>query len=205
MVLNKADLIKKFNKQAPMYERNRKAHALGPWRSRLLRSARGKILEAAVGAGANFPFYKKDLVEEIMAVDFSPEMLRKAKAASQELGIPATFMESDMDDLSFPPDTFDTIVSTLSLCSYADPLLVLNQFNRWCRKSGSILLLEHGLSSNSLLAFAQKRLEPVLYRFSGCHHDRDMMRIIESSELEIVSVQHYWAGCMHLVWAVPGK
>lgn len=188
-----------------MYERNRKAYTLGHWRSRLLRFSRGKVLEAAVGAGANFPFYNKDLVEEVTAVDFSSEMLRRAKEASQEYGIRATFMESDMDHLSFPPDSFDTIVSTLSLCSYEDPLRVLNQFNRWCRRDGNILLMEHGLSSNFLLAFAQRVLDPIIFRVEGCHHNRDMMKIIESSDLVMTTAQHYWAGCIHLVWAHPNK
>ncbi|QQE72809.1 class I SAM-dependent methyltransferase [Brevibacillus composti] len=203
--MNKADQIKKFSQQAAMYERNRRAYTLGHWRRRLLREARRNVLEAAVGAGANFPFYDRELVDNVTTVDFSPEMLRKAKQAAREFGIPATFLESDMDRLSLAPDSFDTIVSTLSLCSYEDPLAVLNQFNRWCRKDGNILLMEHGLSSNFLLACAQKALDPLIYRIEGCHHNRDMMKIVDRSDLVLVKSEHYWAGCIHLIWAKPSK
>ncbi|USG63555.1 class I SAM-dependent methyltransferase [Brevibacillus ruminantium] len=203
--MNKADRIKKYSRQAAMYERNRKAHSLGQWRSRLVQSARGRVLEAAVGAGANFPFYPKEMVDEVVAVDFSPEMLRKAKEAAKEYGIPTTFMESDMDHLSFPPDSFDTIVSTLSLCSYEDPLTVLHQFNHWCRSGGNILLMEHGLSSNRLLAIAQQSLDPLILRIEGCHHNRDIMNIVDRSDLRLKTAEHYWAGCIHLIWAEPNK
>jgi ubiquinone/menaquinone biosynthesis C-methylase UbiE len=43
------------------------------WRRRLLQEVEGKVLELAVGAGANFPFYPQDV--DITAVDFSQQIL----------------------------------------------------------------------------------------------------------------------------------
>lgn len=97
------------------------------------------------------------------------------------------------------------MVSTLSLCGYEDPVQVLNLFNRWCKKDGRILLMEHGISSVLPLAWLQKVLDPVAYRLVGCHQKRDIMDIIRSSDVVVERAEHHWAGTVHLVWAKPGN
>jgi ubiquinone/menaquinone biosynthesis C-methylase UbiE len=199
--VNRQDLIRKFDKQARLYEKRRKKQAQGKWRRKLISAAKGKVLEVAVGAGANFPFYGHGL--EITAVDFSPEMLRKAKEAAAEYRLRADLILSDVERLDFPPESFDTVVSTLSLCSYEDPVRVLSRFNRWCKRDGRILLMEHGVSSAYPLAWLQKVLNPLAYRWVGCHQNRDIMDIIRSSGILVERAEHLWAGTIHLVWARP--
>ncbi|WP_420908713.1 class I SAM-dependent methyltransferase [Brevibacillus humidisoli] len=71
-------------------------------------------------------------------------MIREARQAADDYGRKVEFIQADAADLSFPDDSFDTVVSTLSLCSYRNPEQILTLFHRWCRKGGRILLLEHG-------------------------------------------------------------
>lgn len=201
--MNGNDLIKKFDRQARMYEKRRKRQDLKAWRQKLLQTAKGAVLEVAVGAGANFPYYHSHV--EVTAVDFSPEMLKRAKEAAREYGIKADFIQADVESLAFAPDSFDTVVSTLSLCGYKDPMRMLRQFNRWCKKDGNILLMEHGISSNIVIASLQNALDPFAYRMAGCHQNRDMIHIIRSSGLRIEQVERYWMGMVHLVWAKPYK
>jgi ubiquinone/menaquinone biosynthesis C-methylase UbiE len=201
--VKRSDLIRTFDRQARWYEKKRRRQELKAWRQKLLHTAKGNVLEVAVGAGANFPYYPPDAL--VTAVDFSPEMLKKAKQAADECGMRATFIQSDVESLNFPPDSFDTVVSTLSLCGYDDPCHVLSLFNRWCKKDGRILLMEHGISSNPALAVLQKALDPLAYRLIGCHQKRDMMRIIQSSGICIEKAEHYFANVVHLVWAKPNK
>ncbi len=199
--MNRQDLIRKFDKQARWYDKRRKKQAQGEWRRKLIRAAKGKVLEVAVGAGANFPFYGQEV--EITAVDFSPEMLRKAKEAAAEYRLKANFILADVESLTFPPESFDTVVSTLSLCGYEDPVRVLSLFNRWCKRDGRILLMEHGISFVFPLAWLQKALDPLAYRWVGCHQNRDIMDIIRASGILVERAEHYWAGTVHLVWAKP--
>lgn len=201
--MDQTELIRKFDAQARMYEKKRKKQELGAWRKKLLRAASGKVLEVAVGAGANFPFYDPDV--EITAVDFSGEMLKKAREAAREHGLKAEFIQADLESVEFSPDSFDTVVSTLSLCGYQDPIRVLNQCSGWCKKDGRILLMEHGISNNAVIASLQKALDPLAYRMIGCHHNRDMMQIIQSSGIVVEKVERYWAGMIHLIWARPDK
>ncbi|MBO8163570.1 MAG: class I SAM-dependent methyltransferase [Brevibacillus sp.] len=196
-------LIRLFDKQASWYEKKRKRQELGFFRQQLLRSAKGKVLEVAAGAGANFAYYPRDV--ELTAVDFSPEMLIRAREVARESDRMVTFIQADVESLAFAPDSFDTVVSTLSLCAYQDPVQVLRQCCRWCRKEGRILLLEHGLSSWRSIAFLQKAADPLAYRMIGCHQNRDIMQILRSSGLLIERAERFWAGMVHLIWARPDK
>ncbi|GIQ64786.1 SAM-dependent methyltransferase [Paenibacillus cisolokensis] len=175
---------------------------LGHLRRKLLGSAHGQVLELGVGAGANFPVYPQGV--ELTAVDFSPAMLEKAKTAGNRLyGLNITYIEGDVDRLVLPEQSFDTVVSTLSLCAYRNPENVLHNLNRWCKPGGQILLMEHGLSSNKAIALAQNILDPLAYRIAGCHHNRDIMGLIQASPLRIVKAEHYMSGMLHLVWCLP--
>lgn len=201
--MEKSKLVRKFDRQARMYEKQRKRKNLGDLRGQLLQQAEGKVLELAVGAGANFAYYSSDV--QVTAVDFSPQMLEKAKDAAEEQGIHTEFMLSDIETLDFPENTFDTIVSTLSFCSYEHPVQMFNHLSRWCKPQGRILLMEHGISVNPVFAFVQKVIDPVHYKLIGCHQKRDMLRLIQDSDLQIRKVEGHWQGIFHLIWASPGS
>lgn len=200
--MDKQKLIRKFDRQARMYERQRKKDNLGNWRRQLLQQAEGNVLELAVGAGANFAYYSPNV--QVTAVDISPQMLEKAKGAAKEQGIYTEFMLSDIEALDFPENSFDTIVSTLSFCGYEHPIQMFNKLQRWCKPQGRILLMEHGISFNPVLAFFQKVIDPVHYKLIGCHQKREMLRLIQDSKLEIQKVESHWKGIFHLIWATPG-
>jgi ubiquinone/menaquinone biosynthesis C-methylase UbiE len=54
-------LIRKFDKQAKVYELRRKKRSEKKWREKLIICAKGRVLEVGVGAGANFLFIPKML------------------------------------------------------------------------------------------------------------------------------------------------
>jgi ubiquinone/menaquinone biosynthesis C-methylase UbiE len=201
--MSKERLIRKFDKQARIYEVRRKRKSEREWREKLITCVKGRVLEVSVGAGANFHFYPKDV--QVTAVDFSVEMLNKANQAATEIGIQAEFIHSDVESLMFPDDSFDTIVSTLSFCGYADPHKVLGAFQNWCKRDGQILLLEHGISSNRIIGGLQTIVDPLFKKVVGCHLKRDMVQILQQSNLLINKMEHYMFGAVHLVWASPNK
>lgn len=141
----------------------------------------------------------------VTGVDFSPEMIKSAKKTALDCQINMDLLQMDVDDLSFESGTFDCIVSTLTMCGYPDPVKVLNNFNNWCRKDGTILLMEHGISSNFFLSSAQKVGDPLFRKFSGCHLDRDILRMVEESNLKIDFTKSYWLDIINLIWAKPSN
>ncbi|AOZ91222.1 class I SAM-dependent methyltransferase [Paenibacillus crassostreae] len=199
--MEKQKLIRIFDKQATQYEKKRENPEQHRWRQHLLSHAKGEVLELAVGAGANFPFYPPAI--KVTATDFSDTMLEKAKRAAKQYHIDGEFLCSDIEEMNFSDQSFDTIVSTLSFCSYDNPSMVLDKINRWCRPDGQILLMEHGISSNLAFSTVQKVLNPLLYRAYGCHHTRNIMELIRESGLKINKVESYWLNTVHLIWANP--
>ncbi|WP_428911683.1 class I SAM-dependent methyltransferase [Niallia sp. Krafla_26] len=202
-MMKKGQLIKKFDKQAVKYSRMRKNQEQNKWRKQIFQSVRGKTLEVAVGAGMNFSFYPQDI--EYTGVDFSSKMIEHAKETAKKYEVNSTFMESDVECLNFPENSFDTIVSSGSFCSYENPVHVLNLFNQWCKEDGQILLLEHGLFSVPTLAWIQKKLDKVAVQTLGCHQDRDILEIVKQSDLNVMKHERGMLGYLYLVWAKPQK
>lgn len=199
--MNKQKQIRIFDKQAERYANFRENESQRRWRRQLLESARGRVLELAVGAGANFPYYPKHV--QITAVDFSSLMLEKARNAAARNHVDATFIRADIEELSFPDGSFDTIVSTLSLCSYDEPHMVLGRLKRWCKPGGTMLFMEHGISSKMLVSAIQRTLDPVLYRMIGCHHTRNITELVEQAGISIQSVERHWLEMFYMIRAKP--
>lgn len=201
--MEKQKLVSIFDRQATQYDKKREDPKQKRWRQNLLSHTKGEVLELAVGTGANFPFYPQEV--KITATDFSEAMIEKAQRAAKEHRLNVDFICSDIEEMNFPDQSFDTIVSTLSFCSYNDPLMVLDKINRWCKPDGKILFMEHGISSNLIANTILKAFNPLLYRVYGCHYTRDILGLIEESGIQIDKVESYWLNMVHLIWAKPRR
>ncbi|SFM14036.1 class I SAM-dependent methyltransferase [Salibacterium qingdaonense] len=194
---------KLFDRQAEKYAS--RAGKRGPdhkWRQRLLSKAKGNILEVSVGAGTNFSYYPGDA--SITAVDFSPAMLETARDTAQKQNKKMTeFICGNVETLDLPEHSFDTVVSTLSMCAYPNPEHVLRLLSTWCRKDGEILLLEHGVSSNRMIAKLQHIFDPVFQKRVGCHINRDLMALVHQAPVTIKREEHALFGAVHLIWGKP--
>ncbi|MFL1673743.1 class I SAM-dependent methyltransferase [Paenibacillus dendritiformis] len=199
--MEKQKLIQIFDRQANQYDKKREGSKVKQWRQQLLGDAKGEVLELAVGAGANFPFYPPGV--KVTAADFSAAMLEKAQRAALEHRLNVRFICADIEELDFAVHSFDTVVSTLSMCSYDQPRMVLDKIARWCRPDGLILLMEHGISSNRALSAVQRALNPLLYRTYGCHHTRDIQGLVRQAGLDLVRTDSYWLDMVQLIWARP--
>ncbi len=203
--MEKSELVALYNRQSDKYAKlsKRKKTFDTVWRKQLLSFAKGSILEVAVGAGINFKFYPPGV--QITAVDLSPDMVERARESAADAGIQANIFASSIEALDFPAASFDTIVSTLSVCTYENPVRVLRLLKKWCAPDGWILLLEHGRSKYTFLQWLQNRFDGFQYRKIGCHANRDMLDIARQSGLKIAKCERKLFGIMYLIWAKPGE
>ncbi|WP_240728566.1 class I SAM-dependent methyltransferase [Halobellus limi] len=104
----------------------------------------GKILDVACGTGTNFGYLPE--TSELVGIDISPEMLARAEDRLAELAIDGTLLQMDAQDLDFADDSFDAVISSLSTCTFPDPVAALREMNRVCKPGGTIRLVEHGRS-----------------------------------------------------------
>lgn len=171
-------------------------------RGQLMSNARGKILDVACGTGLNFSAFPS--TSEITAVDLSPRMLESArrKAAALNLNVQVKIM--DAQKLEFPDGSFDTVASTLSTCTFSDPIQALREMARVCRRGELILLLEHGHSSLPWLAKYQDRHVIQHYQENaGCRWNQDPLDLVKVAGLQILKSKRTGLGMFHSIEATP--
>jgi ubiquinone/menaquinone biosynthesis C-methylase UbiE len=106
-------------------------------------------------------------------------MLDKARARSSvAAGRPIEFRQLDATALPFPDASFDTVTTSLMLCTVPDPERTLREMSRVCRPDGRIALLEHVRAPNPVLAWLQAKLTPAQIRRMGCHLDRPTDQLV---------------------------
>ena len=82
-------------------------------RPQLFRGLSGRILEAGVGTGRNFPFYPPGA--QVVGIDLSPAMLARAQRRRSTAAAPVELRQMDVTRLDFPDRSFDAAVATLLL------------------------------------------------------------------------------------------
>jgi ubiquinone/menaquinone biosynthesis C-methylase UbiE len=176
---------------------------LGAARGRraLLQRARGKVLEVAAGTGRNLPYYPPGC--DITAVDLSPAMLEVARRRARRLGRPVRFALMDAERLAFRDHAFDTVVSTMSLCTIPHPVSALREMARVCRPDGRLLFLEHGRSDREWLARWQDRTAEKHARQLGCYWNRRPLDLVREAGIPVVTGRKAVWGIFHLIEAAP--
>jgi ubiquinone/menaquinone biosynthesis C-methylase UbiE len=172
-------------------------------RNRLLRRASGKVLEVAVGTGKNLRYYPRSC--KIIAVDISSEMLHRASRRATELHMEGSFIIADSAALPFSHRSFDTVVSTLTTCTFPDPELALREMARVCRPAGRILLVEHGRSDREWFGRWQDRREDSFAKLLGCHWNREPLQIARAAGLTVLAAARSFFGIFHLIETQPVK
>jgi len=162
-------------------------HWLGALRDELVGQADGETLEIGAGTGLNLPRYRTPT--RLVVTEPEPSMLRHLQPRAEQARVPVTVEEARAEALPFPDAAFDTVVSTLVLCSVASPPRVLAEIRRVLRPGGHYLFLEHGGAHDPRLARWQHRLEPLWKRLAGgCHLSRDAEQLVAANGFTIVEV-----------------
>ncbi|AKG03541.1 SAM-dependent methyltransferase [Salimicrobium jeotgali] len=153
------------------------------WRKDLLKDLDGSVLEIGVGTGANLPFYPE--TAEVTGIDFSRKMLKKAEEKAAFLPGSIALREMDAENLEFPDDSFDYVVSTCVFCSVPDPVRGLREINRVVKPEGKVLMLEHMRSDTEWIGKMMDVLNPVGLHIVGANINRETMTNIQKAGLRV--------------------
>ncbi|HET7479992.1 MAG TPA: class I SAM-dependent methyltransferase [Rubrobacteraceae bacterium] len=163
---------------------------MGERRARLLSGARGAVLEIGGGTGANVPHYRD--VERVMVSEPDPFMRRKLQPKLARARVPVEMSDAGAESLPFPDESFDTVVSTLVLCTVPDQRAALAEIQRVLRPGGRLLFIEHVRGEGSVAVW-QDRIEPLWRRLmGGCHPNRDTVAAIRGSGFEIEALESFY-------------
>src|SRR5258708_34646179 len=117
------------------------AAGLRAHRERLLGSASGRVLEIGAGTGANLPFYREG-VEAITVAEPEAPMARKLARRLREQRPDIALVQAPAEQLPFGDAQFDTVVSTLVLCTVSDLPQALSEVGRVLKPDGRLLFIE---------------------------------------------------------------
>ena len=155
---------------------------MGSIRSCYLPHARGRVLEIGLGSGHNLSHYTNE-VTYIDAVDPLKELTALAKKKITLSMPPVEIHTTSAEVLPFESETFDSVVSSWTLCSIPDVKQSLDEIWRVLKPSGYFIFMEHGASPDSNIAAWQRRIEPAWKCMAGgCHLTRDITSLLTESE-----------------------
>lgn len=180
-------------------------------RAGLLPLAEGRVFELGVGGGLNQQFYDSRRITSFAGIDPGAKLLDFARLAAREKGWEADLRHGRGEAIPFPDASFDTVVTTYTLCSVEDHAQVLSELRRVLRPEGTLLYLEHGQAPDPKTAQWQRRIEPVWHRLMGnCHLTRPVGSAVEKAGFSVQPVgQRYmsklprWVGWME--WGMARK
>lgn len=173
----------------------------GRYRARLFGEAEGRVLDVACGMGTNLRYLPASV--EYVGVDVSPEMLRYARRAYADREPEPTFREMDAQALAFDDDSFDTVISSLSTCTFPDPVAALEEMGRVCAPDGWIRLLEHGRSDVGPIARLQDWRADAHYEKHACRLNQEPLEVLARSSLSVREAETAVFGALTAVSARP--
>jgi SAM-dependent methyltransferase len=163
-----------------------------PLRERVCAGLHGEVLEIGFGSGHNVPFYP-EAVERVAAVEPSHLGWRLARDRVFASRVAVERSGLDGQSLPFADDSFDTALSTWTLCTIPDPVLALTEVRRVLRPGGTLHFVEHGLAPDESVRRWQRRLEPLNKRMlGGCHLTRPILGLLDAAGFAVVDVDVFY-------------
>lgn len=184
---------KRYDRIAPCYDWLEGVMAGGrfeKWMQPILSKAKGKTLEVGIGTGRSIPYYPKGV--QLTAIDFSPKMLKKAEKKFAESPVPVKFIEMDVQDLEFPDNSFDTVVTSCVFCSVPDPVKGLKEIRRVLKPGGQLLMLEHMRSHKKFLGKLMDWLNFIPLNIWGANINRETLKNLEKAGFKNPEVKNLW-------------
>lgn len=146
--------------------------------------AKGRVLEIGCGTGANFAYYSEQ-AQEVIATEPDPYMLERARKKAATASRPLEIRQASAEELPFSDSSFDTVVSTLNMCSIPHPDRALAEIKRILKPSGEYRFYDHVRYDHAFGAFWQDLIAPVWGWFgAGCHPNRDIAAFIRDAGFE---------------------
>lgn len=160
-------------------------------RREILAGVTGEVLEIGFGTGLNLPYYPEQILQ-IATVDPNPGSSAIAQKRIAASPITVNHYVLSGENLPMSNRSFDSVVSTFTLCSIPNVEQALAEIYRVLKGGGRFFFIEHGLSPEPNVQVWQNRLTPIQKRVAGgCHFNRNIRQLIENQFSQVVIEESY--------------
>ncbi|NEQ20663.1 MAG: class I SAM-dependent methyltransferase [Microcoleus sp. SIO2G3] len=166
--------------------------SLALYRREVLSDVQGEVLEIGFGSGINLSYYPEHL-QQLVTVDANPGMNVLAEKRIESSNIRVDNRVLNGENLPMADNTFDSVVSTWTLCSIANVEQALKEIYRVLKPGGRFFFIEHGLSDDPKVQVWQNRLNPINKAIAvGCNLNRNIKALVEA-QFKNVTIEQFYA------------
>lgn len=199
-----ASLYDKYQRIAPFYDlldlpfEHRRYRALRPL---LFDGLAGRLLDAGVGTGRNFPYYPSG--SRVVGIDISPAMLARAERRRSQSTAAVELKAMDVLHLDFPDDSFDAAVATFLFCVLPEELQApaLRELGRVVKPGGLIRLLEYVRPRGTFRRILSRIWQPWISWAYGASFDHQTEAHVPQAGLELIDARFVVDDLMKLISA----
>jgi len=174
----------------------------GRHKKALFRDMVRPVLFVGVGTGIDIKHFPPG--QEIVAIDISEEMLRRAEIRRKEYQGVISFARMDAMDLGFADAQFNTVVTSCTMCSVPDPVRGFQEFHRVLSPRGRLLMFEHVRSHNPVFGLALDFMT-LWSRRRGTEMNRDTLLNAQAAGFRITNVESVYLDIILAVHATKGE
>ncbi len=170
------------------------------WISHALPQIRGPdVLEISFGTGYLLTQYADRY--ETHGIDYNWELACIAKHNLQKIGVRVLIQQADVEHLPYRPESFDTVVNTMSFTGYPDGQKAMAEISRVLKDGGRLVLIDINYPSD------KNWLGMNLTRLWASTGDiiRDMGSLFEQSGFGYIDEEVGGFGSVHLYVATKGS
>jgi SAM-dependent methyltransferase len=149
------------------------------------------VVEIGSGVGANFRYVRPGT--KVIAVEPNPYMHKSLRLAAKRHLVELEIRDVMGEKIDLPDSSADAVISSLVLCTVANPAQVVSEVHRVLRPSGRFNYLEHVAAKEGTLTRGIQRVvrRPWAWVFEGCSCERDLEMVIRSAGFSSVENRGY--------------
>jgi ubiquinone/menaquinone biosynthesis C-methylase UbiE len=168
-------------------------------RADVVSQAHGDVLEIGAGTGLNLPHYPTGL-NSLTLTDPESPMLERLRRQLADHPLQPRVIKVPAEHLPFDDDSFDTVVSTLVLCTVDDVGSTLSEIRRVLRPGGTVLLVEHVRGETGVARWQDRFHGPWKAFAYGCNCNLDTAALLADAGFKTTHLrEESWSGMPALV------